>query len=92
VRRADDGWHWKLDRRIFLRDWLSIDDIRPVDVPTLLVVAEHGMLTTDRAATIARRLGARTRTVVVPSAGHHLMLDQPAALTACLATALALWT
>lgn len=91
VRRAEDGWHWKLDRRVFLRDWLALDDLRPVEVPTLMVAAEHGMLTADRAAAIAARLGGTARTVTLPSAGHHLMLDQPAALTACLATALALW-
>jgi pimeloyl-ACP methyl ester carboxylesterase len=91
VRRVDDGWRWKLDRRVFLRDWLTIDDIAPLDVPTLLVAAEHGMLTEERAAAMARRLGGKARTVTVPTAGHHLMLDQPAALTACLATVLAMW-
>jgi len=92
VRRTDDGWRWKLDRQIFLRDWLSLDDIRPVDVPALVVAAEHGMLSEERAAAIARRLGGTARTVTLPSAGHHLMLDQPAALTACLATVLAIWS
>jgi pimeloyl-ACP methyl ester carboxylesterase len=91
VRRTDVGWTWKMDRRVFLRDGVSLDDVRPIDVPALVVAAEHGMLSGERAAEVVRRLGDRARTVTVPSAGHHLMLDQPAALTACLATALAMW-
>ncbi|MDQ7905548.1 alpha/beta hydrolase [Phytohabitans sp. ZYX-F-186] len=89
VRYVDGGWTWKTDRRIFLRDELHLDDLRPAPVPVWLVAAENGLLSEARAGAMARRLGAAATVLSIPLAGHHLMLDQPVALVASLRAALA---
>jgi pimeloyl-ACP methyl ester carboxylesterase len=91
VSQVPGGWSWKNDRSIFLRDALTRESLAPVDFPICLVSAEHGLLPAATATLMARRLGPRATTATMPHAGHHLMLDQPIALTDCLEQRLSSW-
>lgn len=84
IVRTNDGWTWKLDRNVFARDPLPIDALARTELPTLIVRAEHGALTEIETNAMAERLGWHASTAFVQDAGHHIMLDQPAALTSCL--------
>jgi len=89
VRQIPGGWTWKNDRHMFLRDSLDRDAFAPVGLPICLVSAGKGLLSPSAADGMAARLGARASTATLPQAGHHMMLDQPVALTECLERVLA---
>jgi len=89
VREVPGGWTWKNDRRMFLRDSLTRDTFAPVQLPVCLVSTGKGLLSPAAADGMAARLGPNTTTATLPDAGHHMMLDQPVALTECLEQVLA---
>lgn len=88
IRAVAGGWTWKNDRQIFLRDSLPRESLAPADCPVCFVATGRGLLSETAAAAMATRLGPRATTAAVPDAGHHLMLDQPIALTECLESVL----
>jgi pimeloyl-ACP methyl ester carboxylesterase len=91
VHLTPDGWTWRFDPAVTghdtFPDELWGDDIGPV----VLVRAERGLLTPAQAAELSARLGGAEERVIDDS-GHHIMLDQPLALTACLRDILTRWT
>lgn len=91
VREVPGGWTWKNDRRMFLRDAMTRDAFEPLDLPVCVVSAGKGLLSPAAADAMAARLGAHATTATLPDAGHHMMLDQPVALTDCLERVLAAW-
>lgn len=91
VREVPGGWTWKNDRRMFLRDSLARDAFEAVGVPVCLVSAGKGLLSSSAADGMAARLGPNATTATLPDAGHHMMLDQPVALTECLERVLTQW-
>lgn len=91
IREVAGGWRWKNDRNIFLRDALARDALEPVDLPVCLVSTGKGLLSPSAAAAMAARLGPLAVTDTLPDAGHHMMLDQPVALTECVERVLSQW-
>lgn len=81
-----NGWHWKFDWKLsshYLQQ--PPIDIGAVTIPTWIV---HGALSEIQDATKARRLAAMLRhpagVVAIADAHHHVMIEQPLALAACL--------
>ncbi|WP_377320041.1 alpha/beta fold hydrolase [Pimelobacter simplex] len=91
VHLTPDGWAWRFDPAITghetFPEGLWGRDIGPV----VLVRAERGLLSAAQAAELSDRLGGADE-LVIEDSGHHVMLDQPLALTACLQEVLARWT
>jgi pimeloyl-ACP methyl ester carboxylesterase len=92
VRQIEDGWTWKADPRIFQRDAVTPEDLSTATFPVALVAAERGLLRPSSIAAMLNPLGDRALAMSIPGAGHHLMLDRPVALTACLRHILDRWS
>lgn len=90
VTTDGDEWTWKYDPRTFLRKQLSTQDVEPVGCRSIVLRAEHGRLLPDLAHQLCRRLGGAAE-VVLPDAGHHVMLDRPLVLVSALRSVLAQW-
>jgi pimeloyl-ACP methyl ester carboxylesterase len=86
------GWRWKFDRRIFDRPRFTPDHVGSIPCSVAVLRGEHGMLGATECAALAERLDGRPPIIEIPNAGHHIMLDQPLALTAALRTLVAMWT
>lgn len=56
-----------------------------VRCPTLLLLGEHDVMTPPRAAARLAEVLADARVVIIPHAGHMLMLEQPQAVNEALA-------
>lgn len=98
LRRSGDEWTWKFDPEVFRQlkagvDWSEIGQ-RVVGTAgrKAIVYGEQSVLFTLDSANYLRGLGGTDIPIVaIPEAGHHLMLDQPLALTAALRTILEIW-
>ncbi|HKY15448.1 MAG TPA: alpha/beta hydrolase, partial [Microthrixaceae bacterium] len=96
LRKVDDGYEWKFDRRIFEQ---FQGQIRGVALPYLedlicrfaLLRPEHGLVTDDIGASMFEATGRVAPVFVLPEAGHHPMLDQPLILLTALRALLADW-
>lgn len=91
LRQTPEGWTLKAERKIFLRDSLPLWTLAETPQRIELVSAEHGLLSPDRAAAMAEQLGAQAMVSELPGAGHHMMIDQPIALTKYLEATLRRW-
>lgn len=92
-RKTDAGYCWKFDPRI-----LSMADMRDDDwfhqvapnflnlpIPKALIYGEHSeMLSAVGLAYLAEQSTGQVPLVQIPSAYHHVMLDQPLALASSL--------
>lgn len=63
----------------------STPDLARINIPTLVVVGEHDMLTPVSDAEAMQRAIPRSRLVVIPGAGHLASLEQPEAFSRALA-------
>jgi pimeloyl-ACP methyl ester carboxylesterase len=90
IRRADGGWTWKWDPRIFGRGAPQAPLTR-LDCRVALFRAEHGLVSAEMSDIMYDRLGRVAPVIEIPAAGHHVMLDQPIALVAALRTLLSDW-
>jgi pimeloyl-ACP methyl ester carboxylesterase len=90
VREVPGGWSWKFDSKIFDRA-PQLPELIPLACQSAFFRGENGLVGTDMADEIFRRLGSATPMIEMPAAGHHPMLDQPLALVAGLRTLLAAW-
>ncbi|HLH81972.1 MAG TPA: alpha/beta hydrolase [Trebonia sp.] len=90
IRRADGGWTWKWDPRIFGRGAPQAPLAR-LDCRVALFRAEHGLVSAEMSDIMYDRLGRVAPVIEIPAAGHHVMLDQPIALVAALRTLLSDW-
>ncbi len=96
LRKVDDGYEWKFDRRIFEQ---FQGRIRGVALPYLedlicrfaLLRSEHGLISDDIGASMFEATGRVAPVFVLPEAGHHPMLDQPLILLTALRALLADW-
>ncbi len=91
VQEFDDGWGWKFDRDIFMRSYMTPDEVAEVNCEVALIRGERGMATADIATDVLERLGGRAPVTLILEAGHHIMLDQPVALIAVLQTLAGQW-
>jgi pimeloyl-ACP methyl ester carboxylesterase len=91
VRQVDGGWTWKFDHRALFGEFLTPDELRPLECPVMLIRGEAGTMTHDISSAVARRLECPEPARVITGAGHHVMLEQPHALLAALRPVLARW-
>lgn len=87
VREVRGGWMWKHDPGIYLVEPGGPADRADVECPVALVHPEHGLSDQTSAMVFGAPLSAR-QSVVIPAAEHHVMMDEPLALVACLRTLL----
>ncbi len=90
VREITGGWGWKFDSRIF--DHVpQLPELAPLACRSAFFYGDAGMVSPAMVDAIFEGLGRVTAMVEVPDAGHHIMLDQPLALTTGLRSILAEW-
>jgi pimeloyl-ACP methyl ester carboxylesterase len=91
IREAEGGWSWKFDPRIFVRSRMEPEELAEADCPVALLRGDRGMASTDITDAVAARLGGHVPVTVVRDSGHHVMLDQPLALTAVVQAIIGEW-
>ena len=93
LRRVEDGWTWKFDPLVFRRFApRAIHEILPeVRCRVALFRAEFGLVTPDIGDYMYELLDRNAPVVEIPSAYHHLLLDQPLALITGLRAILSDW-
>jgi pimeloyl-ACP methyl ester carboxylesterase len=78
---VEGGWSWKFDPRVFSHDAVIFEEAVPLrGCPVVIVRGDQGLLDDDEAAALACQLGGLD-VVTVDDCGHHVLLDQPLALT-----------
>ena len=90
IRAVDTGWTWKFDPLVFARPQFDPSTLRPGGTPVTLIRSELGSMTRVSSTAMAVRLGEIARELTILEARHHVMFDQPVALTAALRTLLLL--
>jgi len=93
LRRVEGGWTWKFDPLVFRRFApRAIHEILPeVRCRVALFRAEFGLVTPDIGDYMYELLDRNAPVVEIPSAYHHLLLDQPLALITGLRAILSDW-
>ncbi len=93
LRRVEGGWTWKFDPLVFRRFApRAIHEIlSEVRCRVALFRAEFGLVTPDIGDYMVELLDRNAPVVEVPSAYHHLLLDQPLALITGLRAILSDW-
>jgi len=88
IEQVEDGWTWKHDLNVAsdLQPRMPrLDEvIEGVPCPMSVVVGEHGLVDAEDIALMETAGGPRLETTVVPSAGHHLMLEAPQAFATAI--------
>jgi pimeloyl-ACP methyl ester carboxylesterase len=85
-REGEDRWGFKFDPRWFGVRPRPRPDLGNVRCPTLVVRGEESTLCTMAGAMELTRELPHGRVVEIPAAGHHVQLDQPAAVSNALET------
>lgn len=95
LKKVDGGWSWGFDPRLW-------DQFRPSDgwemlpqaqCPLVFINGEKSLLTGSSMVEAVRRKAPRgTRFIEIPRAHHHMMIDNPVALTAALDAVLKTWS
>jgi pimeloyl-ACP methyl ester carboxylesterase len=89
-----DGWSWRYDPdlRAQMQALPSSDLLAPVECRLALLFGERSQLMTEARLALIRRLTPRDAPwIVIPDAGHHVMVDQPLALVAALRALMECW-
>jgi pimeloyl-ACP methyl ester carboxylesterase len=87
-----EGWTWKFDAAVFQARRNEVAQLLgEVRCRVALFSAEHGLMTASVGDYMYERLGRTAPLVMIPEAGHHMMLDQPLLLVTALRTLLADW-
>ncbi|HZR38428.1 MAG TPA: alpha/beta hydrolase [Nevskia sp.] len=92
LKAAEGGWQWKFDPALpFGAPELDGPELlQRITVPVSYICGERSaVVDAARARRIAGQLARGRGPVILPQAGHHLMLDQPLALVAALRALLA---
>jgi pimeloyl-ACP methyl ester carboxylesterase len=87
------AWTWRYDStmRARMADPMDADVYSGVTCPIAFFWGEHSLsIANGGPAYVARRF-PQAPSIVIPDAGHHVMLDQPLALIAALRTLFAIW-
>lgn len=90
VQQTEAGWTWRFDHAVTTHDPFPDELWDQSRCPVVLVLAERSMLTPDDADHLIARLGG-VETITIADSGHHIMLDQPLALVACLNGVMSGW-
>lgn len=92
IRQTERGWQWKFDIRVSSLSQILLEQIHPLRCRFAFIRGARGLATDERMKLLTDRIGPSFGVSVVPDAGHHIMLDQPIALTATLDLLLELWS
>ncbi|MBV9840897.1 MAG: alpha/beta hydrolase [Sphingomonadaceae bacterium] len=93
---APDGspaWTWRYDSlmRSRMTDEMHDDVYSGLTCPVAFIWGEHSLSIANGGPAYVRRRFPQAPSIVLPDAGHHVMLDQPLALIAALRTLLDTW-
>ncbi len=92
LKETNGGWTWKFDRRLFMPKRTEPGELLGrITCRVALFRSEHGLVTDDIGQYMYEQLGRVAPVIVIPEAGHHMMLDQPLLLLTGLRTLLADW-
>lgn len=91
VHRTEAGWTWRFDHAVTTHDTFPHELWGTPHCPVAVVVAERSILTDRDVDELRERLGVPEVVTIVDS-GHHVMLDQPLALIACIGGILGAWS
>lgn len=83
VHSTDNGWTWRFDPDVTRHEAFPDDLWEGEHGPIALVLAERSLLPAAQVDQLMERLGSAA-ILTVRDSGHHVMLDQPLALMACL--------
>lgn len=83
VHSTNSGWTWRFDTDVTRHDAIPEGLWEGEHGPIALVLAERSLLPVAQADELVERLGSAV-TLTIRDSGHHVMLDQPLALLACL--------
>jgi pimeloyl-ACP methyl ester carboxylesterase len=89
-----DGWSWRFDPdlRAKIRALPTAELLAPVPCRVALLFGDRSKLMTSvRIDLIRRHTPPGAPWIVIPDAGHHIMVDQPLALIAALRSLLEAW-
>ena len=89
-----DGWSWRFDPDLRAKTSASptADLLAAVECRIALLFGERSQLMTPGRVDLIRRHTPRDAPwIVIPDAGHHVMVDQPLALVAALRSLLESW-
>lgn len=92
--RGQAGWSWCFDPdlRAKTRALPTPDLLAPPGCRTALMFGDRSLLMTrERLALLRSATPAQSPWIVIPDAGHHIMVDQPLALVAALRALIAAW-
>jgi pimeloyl-ACP methyl ester carboxylesterase len=85
---VEGGWTWRLDRKVFGYERLTLERLAAVTFPVTLIRAEHGIISPELAERMARAASPLLRVVPLPGAHHHAMIDRPLETIAAIREAL----
>jgi pimeloyl-ACP methyl ester carboxylesterase len=94
TEQGGDGWSWRFDPDLRAKmDALPTANLlSPVNCRLALLFGERSQLMTSARLELIRRLTPREAPwIIIPDAGHHIMVDQPLALVAALRSLLEAW-
>jgi pimeloyl-ACP methyl ester carboxylesterase len=91
LRQVGGGWQWKFDPNVYSYARFEPGQVRSVECEVALVAGERGLSSPDVHESISSGTGRRVPRIVIPDAGHHLLLEQPTALVAVMRTLMATW-
>jgi len=103
LKEVEGGWQWKFDPRVFTpittgpSNWAEISElVVSAPIRKAIVYGEESYLFTADSAIYTKELtetlGIDSFPLIgIPQARHHVMLDQPVALTATLRSILGAW-
>ncbi|MDH6236759.1 alpha/beta hydrolase [Cryobacterium sp. CG_9.6] len=93
IVQVEGGWRWRFDPAIFeTAPWWNPDDLLSIQGDVALLLGRRGAGDSDIADWVQARFGDRIPVSVVEDSGHHVMLDQPLALTEELQKLVARWS
>ncbi len=92
LKEVDGGWTWKFDNRLFIPQRSEPGQLlAKITCRVAVFRTEHGLVTDEIGKYMYDQLGRVAPVIVIPRAGHHMMLDQPLLLLTGLRTLLADW-
>jgi pimeloyl-ACP methyl ester carboxylesterase len=94
TERDGDGWSWRFDPdlRAKIRALPTAELLAPAPCRVALLFGDRSKLMTSvRIDLIRRHTPPDAPWIIIPDAGHHIMVDQPLALIAALRSLLEAW-
>lgn len=94
LEKIDAGWRWRFDPEFYSKLELSDvwDTAAQARCRLAYIYGEHtAVLTPDDLSAMRKQMPAGTPFVCIPDAGHHVMVDQPIALTVALRSLVETW-